>query len=1310
MTVSFTDDANNAETLTSAEYPATGNVRVGVPGPPQNLAASPGVAQVTLTWQAPQSNGGSPIESYSYRVSADGGRTWNPDWTDVPDGPDADDDPANETTLMVTGLRFGTEYTFEMDAYNGTQLSYLVTAKATTTGLSVAVDNASIAEDGGTSEVTVTTPTAFSSDWPVTLELSGTATETDDYTVGSKSLTFTAGATEVSTTVTAVQDTLYEASETVIVATNYGGTATIAIDDDDDAPTFSVAVDNDRIPERYGEATVTSSISNGVTIGTAQTIRLEVVGGTTAQSADYTISSKRPTLVAGATAVSATVTAVPDAIYEEAETVVIRASHGSTTIGSVTITIDDDEDPPMLVLSEVPSQIREGETKSIVLDTDTDPGPGEGGSTFATAQTITINVSGTATEGEDFTVAGSSTSFRLDAGTEFDIPGKLLAVRVLQDIIDDDAETVVLSATNGDITSNEVTITLVDDDDAPVLSTSVNNASIGEAAGTSTVTVGSPTAFASDQTITVALSGTAAETDDYTSASKSLTLGGGETAVTTTVTAVQDKIDDDAETVVVSASHGATSVGSATITITDDDPAPVLSLAVSPATVDEDGGTSTVTVSTGTGSTFETGQAVALSLSGTATLSEDYTIGATSLTLPAGVGTAASEISTAITAVDDDFFGGTTNKQISVTGSRAGTSFGAARTVTILEDEDAPKLTLTLSDDSISENGASTTVTASVAPRTVDPFTVSFSITPTAPATAADYDLEGTLEFAALAATPTGTVSITANDNRVDRSDKTVSVTGASSRAYFRATDAVTLTLEDDDPAPAPVVGTSPIAEAGGESVVTVTTGSGSTWPEARTVVLTLSGAAVEDADYGIGSKSLLLPAGSGLAVSSVTTTVTGIDDIIDDDGDTILIDAAIGATAVGTQQSIAITDDDAAPVVTVGVSPDSISENGGTATVTVTTADGASTFATDQAVALALTGTAMDGDDYDIASNSLTLPAGVGLEHAAVTTTVTGLNDAIDEADTETILIDATRGGSPVGTQQTLQVTDDDAAPVLEFRSSATQIAENGGVATLTVTTGTGSSFEQAQTITVSAQDGTALRGSDYALGPAALTLPAGEGLESSSVTTTVTGLDDGLYEGQADQTLTVSAAHGSDDVGAPIMLSIADDEAPSRPVLVLAPASIAEDSTFANGRSLISATVSPPAEVTFWLKTCLTGDVDRISYRMRFVSSPSFSGDERCGMVEFAAGATSSVVTSPSAAIFGNDNTIADGSATVTLTGEATGFDKVDTYRVQPNPLVLAPAPLTLTVTDDDAAATTVTLTVNDSEVGEGEASGWR
>ena len=51
-------------------------------------------------------------------MSADGGATWNPDWTDVADGADADSDRANETTVTVTGLVNGTPYTFEVRAVN----------------------------------------------------------------------------------------------------------------------------------------------------------------------------------------------------------------------------------------------------------------------------------------------------------------------------------------------------------------------------------------------------------------------------------------------------------------------------------------------------------------------------------------------------------------------------------------------------------------------------------------------------------------------------------------------------------------------------------------------------------------------------------------------------------------------------------------------------------------------------------------------------------------------------------------------------------------------------------------------------------------------------------------------------------------------------------------------------------------------------------------------------------------------------------------------------------------------------------------
>ena len=736
VTVSFTDDASNPEMLTSAAYPATGNVRAVGPGPPQNLTAAPGFLQVTLTWQAPQSNGGDPIRFFQYRVSADDGATWNPDWTSVSDGPDADDDAANETTVTVTGLRRGTEHAFEVRAQNGIGFSVTATAKATPTGLSIAVSNTSIAEAAGTSTVTVSPPTALATDLTVTLALSGTATETDDYTISGKSLMLGADETAVTATVTARQDRVDDDAETIIVTASHGsttiGSVTITIIDDDDPPMLVVSSPSESIAEDGGTLHIEVGTGLGSTWSTDQTVTL-ALSGTATETDDYTISGKSLMLGADETAVTATVTARQDRVDDDAETIIVTASHGSTTIGSVTITIIDDDDPPMLVVSSPSESIAEdGGTLHIEVGTGL-------GSTWSTDQTITLALNGTATETDDYTISGKS--LMLGAGET----AVTATVTARQDRVDDDAETIIVTASHGSTTIGSVTITIIDDDDPPMLVVSSPSESIAEDGGTLHIEVGTGlgSTWSTDQTITLALNGTAPETDDYTISGKSLMLGAGETAVTATVTARQDRVDDDAETIIVTASHGSTTIGSVTITITDDDAAPVLSLAVSSATVDEEGGTSTVTVSTGTGSTFETDQAIALSLAGTATLGDDYTIGSTSLTLPAGMGTDSSKITTTITAADDDFFGGTTNQQITVTGSRDGANFDATRTVTIVEDEDPPKLTLTLSDGSISENGGSTTVTASVAPRTVDAFTVSFSITPTAPATAADYDLEG---------------------------------------------------------------------------------------------------------------------------------------------------------------------------------------------------------------------------------------------------------------------------------------------------------------------------------------------------------------------------------------------------------------------------------------------------------------------------------------------------------------------------------------------------------------------------------------
>ena len=102
----------------------------------------------------------------------------------------------------------------------------------------------------------------------------------------------------------------------------------------------------------------------------------------------------------------------------------------------------------------------------------------------------------------------------------------------------------------------------------------------------------------------------------------------------------------------------------------------------------------------------------------------------------------------------------------------------------------------------------------------------------------------------------------------------------------------LSIQLADNDPAPSLGLSTDKpsFAEDGGTTTVTVSTGSGSTFATAQTVRLSLAGTATETADYTISGKTLTLPAGAGTTASMVTATLTGVDDDLDDDGETVVI------------------------------------------------------------------------------------------------------------------------------------------------------------------------------------------------------------------------------------------------------------------------------------------------------------------------------------------------------------------------------------------------------------------------------------
>ena len=82
-------------------------VQRGTPPAPTSVAATFGNQNVTLTWAAPASDGGSPITRYEYRYAESGG-TYSV-WTGV----------GLTFTVNVSGLTNGQEYDFEVRAVNG---------------------------------------------------------------------------------------------------------------------------------------------------------------------------------------------------------------------------------------------------------------------------------------------------------------------------------------------------------------------------------------------------------------------------------------------------------------------------------------------------------------------------------------------------------------------------------------------------------------------------------------------------------------------------------------------------------------------------------------------------------------------------------------------------------------------------------------------------------------------------------------------------------------------------------------------------------------------------------------------------------------------------------------------------------------------------------------------------------------------------------------------------------------------------------------------------------------------------------------
>ena len=1202
--------------------------------------------------------------------------------------------------------------------------------------VTLTVSPATVAENatGSARTVTVTATlngSALASDAVVTVSVDAdTATEDDDFTaVEDFTVTITGGSTSGSATFDLIpnNDTTDEPDETVKVTgrTTVSGLTVlpsagvpVTIADNDATPAVTLVLTPASIPEDGGTttlSTVTATLDHASSEAT--TIDISAAAGTNTEAGDFTVTTnKRLTIAAGATTSTGTVTvrAVNDGIYtgDKSVTVSGTATNDLNIVqpAAQTLTItEDDTASTEVTLSVSPASIPEGATGNARRVTVTAT---LNNAARPDATVVNVTVAGVTATAGDFT-AVPPFDVTIPAGDSS--ATAMFTLAPVDDDTDEADETVGVTGTTtapGLTVGPAVapTVTIADNDATPTVTLVLAPASIPENGGSSTVTATLNHPSSEDTTVTVsAAAGTNTDPNDFTKSGSTLTIAAGATASTGTVTisATNNTVADGDKSVTVFATAAndldVTAPANRTLAITDDEVASTgLTLTVSPDSVSESatGNARTVTVTaTLNGSAREAGTVVTISVDGnTATAGTDFALVTDfALTIDARstVGSAEFNLIPLPDTTDEP------DETVTVTGAVSGLSVlpAGGATVTLTDDDDTPEVTLVLTPASIPENGGTTTrstVTATLDHASSETTTVTVSTTPVGAAETGDYAQSGTtLTIAAGATTSTGTVRIRAIDNDVDHPNRQVTVSGAAANDRAIGQPApVTLTITDEEATSNQVTLTvSPAAisegATGSARTVTVTVSLNAAAREtAATVTLSISGGTADAGDDFTVVQDVVLTIPAGSTSGTAQFTLAPIDDTTDEPNETVRVSGTSATSGITVNQpagglTVTINDNDDTPEVTLVLTPSSISEAGGTSTVTATL-DHPSSQATTITVSVIPLVDA-DADDYTQTGTTLTIAAEATTSAGSVT--IAANDNQIDHANRQLGISGAAVNG--LGVEQPdiapLEITDNELTSTEVTLTVSPATISEGATSTpaRTVTvTGTldAAAREADANVTLSIIGGTAVAGGDFtAVAPLTLTVPAGS--TAGTATFELIPINDTTDE--PNETVRVSGvtATAGISVGQPSggnTVTITDNDDPPTVTLVLSQSSISEN----RGTSTVTATLDHRSSQATTITLTATAGANTAAADFSVTSNKTLT---------IAADATTSTGT---VTITGVDNEFDDTAAkSVTVSGSAS------------NGLgIVQPTAQTLAINDDEADSTTVLLSVSPSSVSEG------
>ncbi len=958
----------------------------------------------------------------------------------------------------------------------------------------------------------------------------GSALAGSDYTATSGDIEIPIGEKVGSISIPLLNDPAYEGSETFTVtlsspqnAALATSTITVTITDDESAPTVGFEFTTASMSE--SGASVSLAVKLSVPCQSPMTVQYTTANATATAGSDYTLKSGTLAFDSGVTKADLHIFLLGDTIYEGSETFTVNLSSpslGSLGSASATVTLTDDDPMPQADFALFEVTANETEKKAVLTVTLT------GQTQLDTTIQYTAQ-NGTATDGDYTGAAGTLIIPRSSALGTIEIP-------IVDDNVyegGDESFTVTLSSPLGATLGTAVATVIIEDND------SVPKISFASTAYSSTENMGAaalPLTLTnpSQSAITVNYitdDSTAKAGSDYTASSGSLTVPPYSETATLNIDILNDIVYEGSEsfTVTLSSPAGATlGINQAEVTITDDETKPLAGFALATQSGEEDDGAVMLTVSlSGPSKTDITMEYV--TSDGTAKKIADYVESSGTVTILAGYTSATF----GIPLVNNTVYEAEESFTVTLL-NPIGADLGAKTvTVQITDDEPVPVLSFEPATPSADENADKITLTVTLSGQTQQDVTALFETADGTAKAGKDYTLRtGTLTIPA--GSLTGTLDVFLREDTLFEGPETFTVALSDPAVAALDRDTATVTIIDNESMPQVYFDPATVTryEDAPKAVLTVRL-TGQSQADVTVQFETEDGTAFAGSDYTSASGTLTILGGDTTATVEVTLT----DDTVYEGGESFLVTlsapqgASLGAQSFATVQ---LTDDE--PMPSIGFAPTAVTlnENESQAALTLKLSN---VCQADTAVSLkTASGTAMQDEDYTEVDTLVTIPAG---QTAATVNVPLSDDDMYEGSEAFTAVLTSPLGAVLGADTAIVTLTDTESKPQISFDPLTISPYEDSGKAVLTVRL---SGLSQADVSAAYATaNGSAKAGQDYLSAAGTVVIP-GRSLNS---TVEITLLNDDLYEGQEEFTVSLSTPHGATVSGGTAEVIIRDDEA---------------------------------------------------------------------------------------------------------------------------------------------------------------------